>query len=61
MKTAKWHNSFILVLKPSGKIRLCLEPARLNQALNGPVHRGQTFNDIVMEWTFLINQMLNIT
>ena len=32
-KTVEWCKSFILVPKPNGKIRLSLDPARLNQAL----------------------------
>ena len=30
---AEWSNSFMIVSKPNGKVRLCLGPARLNQAL----------------------------
>ena len=33
--------------KANGKVRLCLDPARLNQVLIRPVHRGPTFNDIL--------------
>ena len=29
----KWCNSFVLVSKPNGRVRLWLDPARLNQAL----------------------------
>ena len=46
-KTAEWCNSFVLVPKANGKVRLCLDPARLNQALIRPVHRGPTLNDIL--------------
>ena len=43
----EWCNSFIVVPKPNGKVRLCLDPARLNQVLIRPVHRGPTLNDIL--------------
>ena len=43
---AEWCNSFVLVLKPNGKVRLSLDPVRLNHALTGPVHRGPVLNDI---------------
>ena len=46
-ETAEWCNSFVLVLKASRKVRLCLDPARLNQALIRPMHRGPTLNDIL--------------
>ena len=46
-KTAEWCNSFVLVPKANGKVKLCLDPARLNQVLIRPVHRGPTLNDIL--------------
>ena len=45
-KMAKWCNSFIIVPKSNGTICLCLDPARLNQALIRPIHRGPTLSDI---------------
>ena len=32
-ETVDWCNSFILVSKANGKVRLCLDSVRLNQAL----------------------------
>ena len=46
-ETAEWCNSFVLVPKANGKVRLCLGPARLNQALIRPVHRGHMLNNIL--------------
>ena len=46
-ETVKWCNSFVLVPKFNGKVRLCLGPARLNQALISPVYGVPTFNDIL--------------
>ena len=43
----EWCNSFVLVPKTNGKIRLCLDPARLNLVLIRPIHRGPTLNDIL--------------
>ena len=43
----EWCNSFVLVPKANGKVQLCLDPVRLNQALIRPVHRGSTLNDIL--------------
>ena len=45
-ETVEWYNSFVLVPKVNGKVRLCLDLARLNQVLIRPVHRGPTLNDI---------------
>ena len=45
-EAAKWCSSFILVPKLNRKVRLCLDPARLNQVLITLVHRGPTLNDI---------------
>ena len=46
-ETMEWCNSFVLVPKANGKVRLCLDPARLNQALIRPVHRSPTLNNIL--------------
>ena len=46
-ETAEWCNNFVLVPKANGKVRLCLDPVRLNQMLIRPVHRGPTINDIL--------------
>ena len=42
---SEWCNSFVLVPKANGKVRLCLDPAWLNQALIRPIHRGSTLNN----------------
>ena len=46
-KTSEWCNSFVVVPKAKGKVRLCLDPACLNQALIRPIHREPTLNDIL--------------
>ena len=46
-ETVQWCNSFVLVPKVNGKVRLCLDLVRLNKALIRPVHRGPTLNDIL--------------
>ena len=45
----EWYKSFVLVPKANGKVRLCLDPVRLNQALIRPVHRGPILNNILPE------------
>ena len=42
-----WCNSFVLVPKVNGMVRLCLDPAQLNQVLIRPIHKGPTLNDIL--------------
>ena len=42
-RTSKWYNSFVLVLKENGKVRLCLDPAHMNQALIRLVYRDPPF------------------
>ena len=49
-ETAEWCNSFVLVPKLNGIVRLYLDPVRLNQALLRPVHREPTLNDISPNW-----------
>ena len=48
-ETVEWCNSFVLVHRSIEKFRLCLDPARLNQALIRPVHRGLTLIDILLK------------
>ena len=45
-ETAEWCNSFVSVQKPNGKVRLCLDPARLNQELIRLVHMEPILNEI---------------
>ena len=46
----EWCNSFVLGPKANGKVRLCLDPARLNQGLLRAIHRGHTLNDILPKY-----------
>ena len=39
----------MLVPKANGKVRLCFDPAQLNQASIRSIHRGATLNDILPE------------
>ena len=50
-KTAEWCDSFVLVPKSNRKVRLCLDTARLNQALIRSKLRGLTLNDILPKVT----------
>ena len=42
----EWYNSFVLIPKPNSIVRMCLDPARLNQVHIKPIHKGPTLNDI---------------
>ena len=46
-KLVEWCNSFMLVPKANGKVRLCLDLVRLNQTLIRHIQRGPTLNDIL--------------
>ena len=46
-ESTEWCNSFVFVPNANGKVRLCLDLARLNQVLTRPNHRGPTLNDIL--------------
>ena len=50
-ETAEWCNSFIIVPKPNGTVQLYFDPGRLKQALVWPVHRGPTWNDVLLKLT----------
>ena len=46
-ETSEWCNSFVLVPKANGKVKLCFDLVQLNQALIRTVLRGLTLNDIL--------------
>ena len=50
-KTPEWCNSFVSVPKPNGTVHLCIDPARLTQALIRLVHRGPAVNDMFLRLT----------
>ena len=58
-QTSDWCNSFILVPKPNGSNHLCLEPARLNQALIRLVHKGPNVNGLFPRLTNVCFLTLN--
>ena len=48
---SQWCISFLVVPKANSKVWLCLDPARLNQALIRPIHRGPILNDTLPKLT----------
>lgn len=46
IKPTKWVNSIVLVEKPNGKLRLCLDPRNLNVAVKRPHYPYPTFDDL---------------
>ena len=60
-ETSEWCNSFMLVPKANGKVKLCLHPAQLNKALIRPIDKGPTLNNILpwlagFKYFMLINE-----
>ena len=45
----EWCSSFVVVPKAYGKVRLCLDPAQLNEVLIRSVHRWPILNNILMK------------
>ena len=41
-----WCHNLVLVCKPNGKLRVCLDPCTINKALRFNVHNAKTFQDI---------------
>ena len=46
-EATEWLNSFVIVRKPSGKLRVCLDPTDLNPHIICSVCNSNTLNDIV--------------
>ena len=43
----EWLNSFVVVRKPGGKLRICLDPTDLNPHKIRPVCNSNTLDDVV--------------
>ena len=43
----EWLNSFVIVKKPNGSLRVCLDPTDLNKVIIRPVCNAQTMDDVV--------------
>ena len=43
----EWLNSFVIVKKPNGTLRICLDPTDLNKEIIHPVCNSQTIDDVV--------------
>ena len=41
-----WCHNLVLVHKPNGKLRVCLDPRTINNALRFNVHNTRTFQDV---------------
>ena len=46
-QATEWLNSFVVVRKPSGKLRICLDPTNLSPHINRPVCNSNTLDDVV--------------
>ena len=46
-QATEWLNFFVVVRKPSGKLRVCLDPTDLNPDIICPVCNSNTLDDIV--------------
>ena len=43
----EWLNSFVVVKKPNGNLRICLDLTDLNKDIIRPIHNFQTMDDVV--------------
>ena len=41
-----WCHNLVLVRKPNGKLRVCLDPHTINKALRFNIHNARTFQDV---------------
>ena len=45
--TPEWLNSFVIVKKPNGNLRICLDPTDLNPYIVQPVCNARILDDII--------------
>lgn len=48
-KPTSWVSSLVVVKKSNGKLRLCLDPKALNEALQRGTYRMPTLDDVLLE------------
>ena len=48
-KASDWVHAFVLVVKPNGKLCVCLDPCTLNAVLQHNIHNAQRFVDIITQ------------
>ena len=47
MATPEWLNSFVIMIKPNGNIRVCLDPTDLNKHIIHPIYNMRTLEEII--------------
>ena len=48
-EASDWVHALVLVVKPNGKLRVCLHPHTLNAVLRHNIHNAQRFVDIIAQ------------
>ena len=48
-EVSDWVHALVLVVKPNGKLRVCLDPRTLNAVLQHNIHNAQRFIDIITQ------------
>ena len=46
-EASDWVHALVIVIKPNGKLHVCLDPRTLNSVLQHNVHNGKRFIDII--------------
>ena len=46
---SEWVHALVLVVKPNGKLHICLDPHTLNAVLQHNIHNAQGFIDIIAQ------------
>ena len=54
MPTPEWLNSFVIVKKPNGNLRVCLDPTDLNKSIIRPVCNMRTLEEIILKVQFIL-------
>ena len=48
-EASDWVHALVLVVKPNGKLRVCLDPHTLNSVLQHNIHNAHRFVDIIAQ------------
>ena len=47
MSMQEWQNSFVIMKKPNGNLRVCLDPTDLNKHIIHPIYNMRTLEEII--------------
>ena len=48
-KLTEWVNGMVTIIKPNGKLRICIDPCNLNKAVKRDYYPMRTVDEVIMQ------------